>query len=84
MTKTYFSRGFENDGTATYSSTIINGNTWTNTGTRTDSKGKAYKTRSVATYSSDGQSQTFVTEYSADDGNTWLPLWKGTMKRVKN
>jgi hypothetical protein len=26
---------------------------------------------------------TFQTEYSADDGQTWKLLWKGTMKRAK-
>jgi hypothetical protein len=83
LTRTYFTRGFVNDGTATLLSTSVTGNTWTSTGTRTDNKGKAHKTRDVLTYSSDGQSFTFAAEYSADDGNTWLPLWKGTMKRVK-
>ncbi len=80
--KTYFLHGFENDGIANSSSTTLSGNTWTSIGSRTDTKGKVYKTRSVETFSSDGRSFTFIAEYSQDDGNTWLPMWKGTMKRV--
>jgi len=80
--KTYFLHGFENDGIANYSSITSSGNTWTGIGSRTDTKGKIYKTRSVETFSSDGRSYTFSAEYSPDDGNTWLLLWKGTMKRV--
>lgn len=84
VTKTYFEHGFENDGRATTASITVNGGTWTSTGVRTDSQGKTYKTRGVDTYSADGRTGTFAVEYSADDGKTWLPLWKGTMKRVGN
>jgi len=83
VTKTYFSHGFENDGTANSSSSTVSGNTWTSIGSRTDTKGKAYKTRNVNTFSSDGRTSTFVAEYSPDDGTSWLPMWKGTMKRVR-
>lgn len=82
VTKNYFDHGFENDGTANSSSMTLSGNTWTSTGSRTDANGKVYKTRSIETFSADGRSSTFKTEYSSDDGKTWLPLWKGTMKRV--
>lgn len=82
-TKTYVSHGFENDGTTNVNSTAIDGNTWTSTGTRTDSKGTVYKTRTKVTYATDGRSSTFAAEYSADDGKTWLPMWSGTSKRVR-
>ncbi len=83
LTKSYFRRGFENDGTANSSSTTVSGNTWTSTSSRTDSKGKAHKTRTVVTYSSDGRTSSFVAEYLADDGNTGLPNFKVNMKRVE-
>jgi len=69
-------------GPATSNTSTVSGTTWTATGVRTDAKGKVYKTRGVDTYSADGQTSTFAVEYSADDGKTWLPLWKGTMKKV--
>jgi len=81
--KTYFGHGFENDGNATSSSSTVSGNIWTDHGTRKDSAGKVYKTKSVETYSSDGNTSTFEAEYSPDDGKSWLPLWKGSMKKVK-
>lgn len=34
------------------------------------------------TYAVDGQTATITAEYSPDEGRTWLPLWKGTTKRV--
>jgi hypothetical protein len=83
VTKSYVEHVYENDGTMTSTVVTVNGNTWTGAGTRTDSQGKVYKTRNVLTYASDGQSFTFASEYSADDGKTWLPMWKGVMKRVK-
>ncbi len=83
VSKTYVNYGFENDGTVDAGSTTVSGNTWTLTGTRKDSKGTTYKTRSHNTISSDGRTSTFLTEYSADDGKTWLLAWKGTMRRVK-
>jgi hypothetical protein len=83
VTKTYVSHGSENDGTVNSGSTTISGNTWTSTGTRADSKGKVYKTKSITTFSSDGQTITSAVEYSADDGKTWLPLWNTSSKRVK-
>ncbi|MBL9138499.1 MAG: DUF1579 family protein [Verrucomicrobiales bacterium] len=82
-TKTYIGHGFENDGKSSQYSRSVNGNTWTTSGTRTDRKGLLYKTRSVWTYAADGKSATGMGEYSADDGRTWLPLWKETHKRVK-
>lgn len=80
--KVYVDYGFENDGRATSGSAAVSGTTWTAKGVRTDPAGKVYKTRGTETYSADGQTSTFMTEYSADDGKTWLPLWKGAMKRV--
>lgn len=82
VAKTYFEYAFENDGSVTSNRVTLSGNTWTATGTRTDGKGVTYKTRNVLTYAPDGRSFTFAAEYSADDGRTWLPLWKGSMKRV--
>lgn len=80
----YVDYGFENDGRMTSGTSSVSGTTWTSLGIRTDAKGKVYKTRSVDAYAADGRSNTFVTEYSADDGKTWLLLWKGTMKKVRN
>lgn len=81
-TETYVSRGFENDGTAYSSSGTCDGTTWTSTRIRKDRNGTSYKTRSVSTLSADRKSMTFTAEYLANDGTTWLPLWKGTMKQV--
>ena len=81
--KVYVEYGFENDGRATTHNSTVSGTTWTGSGIRTDANGKVYKTRGVDTYSADGQTSTFAVEYSADDGKTWLPLWKGTMKKVR-
>jgi hypothetical protein len=83
VNKTHFWHGFENDGNAVFNTCRVSGGTWTSTGPRKDSKGKVYKTRNVDTFSPDGQSYTFLTEYSPDDGKTWLVLWKGTSKKVK-
>lgn len=83
VAKVYLAHGFENDGTANTRTSVLKGNTWTSTGTRKDSQGKVYQTRGVETFAADGKSFTFVVEYSPDDGKTWLPLWKGTMKKVK-
>lgn len=82
VAKTYFEYAFENDGSVTSNRVTLRGNTWTATGTRTDGKGVTYKTRNVMIYAPDGRSFTFAAEYSADDGRTWLPLWKGSMKRI--
>ena len=82
VAKTYTDHAFENDGSVTPRVITVSGNTWIAVGARTDSKGQAYKTRSTETYAADGRSFTFSAEYSADNGNTWLPMWKGTMKRV--
>ena len=80
--KVYVDYGFENDGRATSNTSTVSGTTWKSEGTRTDATGKAYKTRGVETYAADGRTSTFAVEYSADDGKTWLPLWKGTMKKT--
>jgi hypothetical protein len=81
-TRTYISYGFENDGTVYSSSGTCDGTTWTSSRIRGDHKGTSYKTRSVSTLSADGKSMMFSAEYSANDGAAWLPLWKGTMKKV--
>jgi hypothetical protein len=83
VSKTYVDYGFGNDGTVTTGSTTVSGNTWTQTSAPKDSKGTTYKARWVGTISSDGRAGTFSEEYSADDGKTWLPLSKGTLKRAK-
>ncbi len=82
VNRTYFGIGFENDGRETSATATLNGNTWTSVGVRKDAKGISYKTRNVETYLPDGKTSTWVAEYSSDDGKTWLPLWKGTSKRV--
>ena len=63
-------------------STVVNGNTWTATGTHKDAEGKVYKTKTVMIFSSDGRGLTETCEYSADDGKSWLPWYKDTMKKV--
>jgi len=82
VTKTYVDYGFENDGSVTPGSTTVSGNTWTGTGTRTDSKGKNYKMKSVMTFSSDGKTWTEKSEYSADNGQTWMTFYELTGKKV--
>jgi Protein of unknown function (DUF1579) len=74
MTKTYHDHGFDNDGFVASGVTTVSGNTWTSTGTRTDSKGKSNKVRNTSTFSSDGNTCTQKTELSVDDGKTWMPL----------
>ena len=81
-TRTYISRGYENDGSASAASTVVHGNTWTSTGTRTE-QGRSYKTRYVVTFARDGRSATSVAEYSDDEGQTWRTWWKDTMKRLR-
>jgi hypothetical protein len=80
--KTYVAYSFENDGKVTVGPITVSGNTWTTTGTRTDSKGKVYKTRTVTTYAADGKTSTDITEYSGDNGKTWLKAWTSTAKKV--
>lgn len=82
IAKMYIDHAFENDGSVSSGTVTLSGNTWTSTGTRTDSKGKVYKTRHVMTYAPDERSFTFTAEYSPDDGKTWIPMWSGAMKRV--
>ncbi|MCL5745808.1 MAG: DUF1579 domain-containing protein [Acidobacteria bacterium] len=82
VTKTYSTRGFENDGSGFSESMTLNGTTWTSTGTKTDNKGKVYRTRNVTTFSPDGRSFTEEGEYSADEGKTWLSSYKDTVKKV--
>lgn len=80
--KSYVAHTFENDGKVTTCQLTVSGNTWTTMGSRTDSKGKVYKTRTVETYAADGKSSTEVTEYSSDNGKTWLMAWNSTAKKV--
>ncbi len=82
-TKTYLDQHFDNDGVVGGGVTTVTGNTWTSTGTQTDSKGKSYKTRTTATVSSDGKTGTQKSELSADDGKTWMPYWEDTLKKVR-
>jgi hypothetical protein len=81
-TKTYHSQGFDNDGMVGRSVTTVNGNTWTDTGTMTDSKGKTYKTRASSTYSPDGKTIVTKCELSTDDGKTWIAWWESTAKKT--
>lgn len=78
----YVTSSFENDGTVTTGTMTIRGDTWTTTGTRTDSKGKVYRLRTVNTFSADGKTSTDVTEYSGDNGNTWSKAWGSTATKV--
>jgi hypothetical protein len=80
--KAYASASFDNDGIVGKSTTTVDGNTWTDTGTMIDSKGKTYKTRSSSTFSADGKTSVTKGELSADDGKTWMPYWESTAKRV--
>ena len=73
--KSYFTYTFENDGKANVGSLTVSGNIWTSYSTRSDSKGKVYKTRNVQTFAADGKSWTSLTEYSSDNGKTWKTAW---------
>lgn len=79
--KAYFNHNFENDGSASVGSIVVNGNTWTTTGTRTH-KGKVYSMRTTEVYSADGNTSKSVTEYSADRGKTWQKAWTSTATKV--
>lgn len=81
-TKAYRDRHFDNDGLVGSSMTMVNGNTWTSSGTSTDSKGKNLRNRTTATFSADNNSVAIQAEISLDDGTTWMPLYELTMKKV--
>jgi hypothetical protein len=80
--RTYIGYSFENDGKVTTGPINVSGNTWTSTSTRTDGKGKVYKTKTVEVYAPDGKSSTSVTEYSADGGKTWSKAWSSKATKV--
>jgi hypothetical protein len=81
--KTYIDYGFENDGTAGGTgSTTVTDNTWTSLWSRTGRDGKVYKVKSRSTFSADGRMVEGTQDYSADDGKTWMPFLKITMRRA--
>lgn len=73
---------FENDGNTSVGTLTVSNNTWTAQGSRMDSKGRVYLTRSTDVYASDGKSAKSVCEYSSDGGKTWLPAWSYQVKKV--
>lgn len=81
-TRKYISQTFDNDGMVATESWALEGLTWKTTGTMTDTKGKAYQTRSSATFSLDGRTLTFKAELLAEDGKTWLPYWEDTNTKL--
>ncbi len=80
--QSYFTHTFENDGKASVGSLSLSGNSWTSHSTRSDTKGKLYKTRNVQTFAIDGKSWTSLTEYSSDNGKTWKKAWSLKATRV--
>jgi hypothetical protein len=80
--KTYMHMSFDNDGIVGKSTSTVNGDTWTDSGSMTDSKGTTYRTRTTTTYSPDGNSSVTKGELSTDDGKTWMPYWESTAKKV--
>lgn len=80
--KTFINHSFENDGTIAVNTLTVSGNTWITQGTRTDSKGKVYRTKTVETFAADGKSSASLTEYSTDDGKTWHKAWASKATKV--
>ena len=72
---------FENDGSASIAVVKIEGNTWTSVGSRTDSTGKTYQTKSVSTISDDGKTGSARVEYSEDGGKTWRLFFELTTSK---
>jgi len=81
--KAYTEQTFDNDGMVSKVNTTVDGNTWTDTGITTESKGKVYKTRTTNTFSADGKTFKSRTELSMDDGKTWILRWEFTARKVK-
>jgi len=73
--------GYQNEGTAWFGSTLVNGNVWKSTGTQTI-KGVSYKYRQESSFSADGNTVTWKAEIS-NDGKTWVPWHQGTMTKSK-
>jgi hypothetical protein len=82
--KSFADHAFENDGSATSSVVTIEGTSWKSEGNRTDREGKSYKTKWTSSVSEDGMTGKSKSEYSTDDGKTWLPFFELTSKRVSN
>ncbi len=57
-TKTYRTQYFDNDGIVSAGTLTVSGDTWSSTGSMTDSKGTVYLTRDSTTYSADGSTST--------------------------
>jgi len=74
--KTYRYLGYQNDGSIWQGTGTVNGNVWKWDGTMTV-KGTAYRVRSVATFTADGNSFTWKSDLSTDGGKTWTP-WTET------
>lgn len=81
-TKTYRTQFFDNDGIASAGTLTLTGNTWSYTGSMTDSKGTVYLTKDSTTYSADGSTATTRGEISADGGKTWAPYYQLVSKKV--
>lgn len=81
-TKTYREQAFDNDGFVSAGVETVSGNTWTGTGTATDSKGNKTLTRNSTTFSPDGKTRTSKSEISFDDGKTWTIYWELTATKV--
>jgi hypothetical protein len=79
--KSYSNHGYDNDGFASSGAMAVSGNTWTSTGSQTDSKGKTYKNKFTTTFSADGKTMVTKGELSADDGKTWMPYWESTARK---
>ncbi|MHC1766170.1 MAG: DUF1579 family protein [Verrucomicrobiia bacterium] len=82
VTKSYTDTFFNSHGSSGTGTTVIDGNTWTATGTNKDPQGRVYKTKLVIVFSPDRKSLTEIAQYSADDGKIWLPWYKDVTKKV--
>jgi hypothetical protein len=80
--KNYPNHSYDNDGIVAQATSTLQGRTWSDTGTMTDSKGKTYQIRTTTTFSPDGNKSVTKRELSPDDGKTWMTHWESTASKV--
>lgn len=78
LSKGYRQQVFDSDGFAGTGVATFDGTIWIATTTSMDRKGKTTRSRTTATFSSDGKSHSSKSEVSLDDGKTWMAYWELT------
>jgi hypothetical protein len=81
--RVYTMFGFGGGGGTTTGTLTVEGNTWTQTGSRMTADGKTNQDRYVIVFSEDGKRITVKCEYFAD-GTKWSPAFDLVMTKVRN